>query len=216
MALHYNLSLHFRKRQRYMKSHKAMDYLNITDDIDFSDNEFMPQLNDQFGSSDMVYEDYQSLLNALKEYQRNISYENTSNNDRFIKDLLTHYILGIGGLCVACFGAVGNVLSLVVLNQRSFNSATYSYLSALSVCDTLMLVSTIVLLWKDLRPPDMSSTRWVWDNGIYPYLFPYFHAAAFTFQVISIWLTLAFTVDRWVIHVCLLDSSIVYTIYLWC
>lgn len=139
----------------------------------------------------IFYYDYAELLES---YQRNMS--QYSNNPLFIRDLITHYITGVGGLTVACLGVIGNVLSIIVLNQRAFNSATYSYLSALSICDTLMLLSTIVLLWKDLKPPDMTVTRWSWDEGLYPYLFPFFHAMAFTFQVCSIWLTLAFTADR--------------------
>ena len=155
---------------------------------------------DSFTSADEEKEfiSYEDLVDLLVIYQRNMSRNHTTNQNIYVRELITHYIMGIGGVSVACLGVIGNVLSLIVLNQRAFNSPTYSYLSALSVCDTMMLVSTIVLLWKDLKQPDMTSTRWAWDEGMYPYLFPYFHAAAFTFQVISIWLTLAFTVDRYV------------------
>ena len=118
-------------------------------------------------------------------------------NDQYIRDLITYYLLGIGGLTVCCFGLIGNILSLIVLSHRTMKSSTYSYLSALAVCDFLVLIFTIVLLVKDVERPVKGENKWPWADGIYPYLFPYVHPAAFSFQVISIWLTLAFTVDRY-------------------
>ncbi len=75
------------------------------------------------------------------------------------------------------------MLSLIVLTRKTMRSSTYSYLSALSVCDTLVLILTMVLLIKDVDKPVKGEDRWPWDEGIYPYLFPYVHPAAFSFQV---------------------------------
>ena len=62
-------------------------------------------------------------------------------------------------------------------------SSTYSYLSALSVCDSFVLILTMVLLIKDLDKPVRGEDRWPWDVGAYPYLFPFVHPAAFALQV---------------------------------
>ncbi len=62
-------------------------------------------------------------------------------------------------------------------------SSTYSYLSALSVCDSFVLILTMVMLIKDLDKPVRGEDRWPWDEGVYPYLFPYVHPAAFALQV---------------------------------
>lgn len=114
------------------------------------------------------------------------------------RELITYYLMGIGGMTVCCLGLIGNMLSLVVLTHRSMRSSTYSYLSALCICDSLGLIFTVVILVKDLRTPVLGKPPWPWYEGIYPYLFPYVHPAVYTLQVTSIWLTLAFTVDRYI------------------
>ena len=120
------------------------------------------------------------------------------DHNTYVRELITYYLMGIGGMTVCCLGLIGNILSLVVLSQKSMRSSTYSYLAALAVCDLLVLVFTMVLLVKDVKRPEEGHHRWPWDEGIYPYLFPVLHPAAFTFQVTSVWLTLAFTVDRYI------------------
>jgi len=56
------------------------------------------------------------------------------------------------------------------------------------------------MLWQDTRRPDTESTSWPPSNSgdFHPYVFPYLHPAAITLQVSSVWLTLAFTVDRYI------------------
>ena len=135
---------------------------------------------------------------VIDEYYFNMS-KTDSGEDQYQREILTFVLTGICGLLVCCMGIIGNAVSLVVLQKKSMRtSSTYSYLSALAVCDMLMLMCTIVLLWNDIDPPKRGVQKWPWLGGIYPYLFPYFHAAAFTFQVTSVWLTLAFTVDRYI------------------
>lgn len=55
-------------------------------------------------------------------------------------------------------------------------------------------------MWQDTRRPETESTSWPPSNygDFHPYVFPYLHPAAFTLQVSSVWLTLAFTVDRYI------------------
>ena len=118
---------------------------------------------------------------------------------QYVRALVTYYLVGIGGMAVSCLGLFGNLLSLVVLSRTSMkSSSTYTYLSALAVCDALFLVCFILLTTKDLRRPEAGEAEWMWDDvdEVHPYLFQYVHPVAFTLQVTSIWLTLAFTVDR--------------------
>ncbi|XP_052781612.1 FMRFamide receptor-like [Mya arenaria] len=125
---------------------------------------------------------------------------NMENNDekQYDKALLNYYLMGIAGSTVCIVGTLCNILSVVVLTQRVMNSSTYSYLAALAVCDTLALLLTvfIFLLSEDTVYPHKGTMTWVKPS--YAILFPYLHPAAITFQVTSIWLTLAFTVDRYI------------------
>ena len=123
--------------------------------------------------------------------------QNQSDPDKLRRDMLTYYVVGIGGMVVCCLGLIGNILSICVLTRPNMRTSTYSYLCALSVCDSLVLFFTAILLIKDLSKPGKDN-RLPWDEGMYPYIFPYVHPMAFTFQVTSIWLTLAFTVDRYI------------------
>jgi hypothetical protein len=123
------------------------------------------------------------------------------SNAQFTQELVEYYLSGICGMTICCFGIVGNILSLIVLTRRSMrSSSTYIYLSTLSICDMLVLLFTMMLLTKDTVKPDKTSSGdWVQLEGtIYPYMFPYVHPLCVTLQVISIWLTLAFTTDRYI------------------
>lgn len=120
------------------------------------------------------------------------------NDEWYEKALLNYYLMGIAGTTVCFVGIICNILSVIVLTRRVMNSSTYSYLAALAVCDTLALVVTVVifLLSDDTKMPQKDNISW--RKNSYAVLFPYLHPAAVTFQVTSIWLTLAFTVDRYI------------------
>lgn len=117
---------------------------------------------------------------------------------KYEKALLNYYLMGIAGTTVCFMGIICNILSVIVLTRRVMNSSTYSYLSSLAVCDTMALFLTVIifLLSEDTKYPQRGRMSWV--KPIYAVLFPYLHPAAVTFQVTSIWLTLAFTVDRYI------------------
>lgn len=119
-----------------------------------------------------------------------------SYDNKHEKALLNYYLMGIGGTSVCSIGIVCNILSVIVLTRRVMNSSTYSYLTALAVCDTLALLFTLILYSEDTKYPVEGNLKWA--EPAYVYLFPVVHPAALTFQVTSIWLTLAFTVDRYI------------------
>ena len=137
-----------------------------------------------------------SLFYENESFWEENSTEKLVFDEKHEKALLNYYLMGIGGTVVCCVGIVCNILSAVVLTRRVMNSSTYSYLSALAVCDTLALFFSLILYSEDTQYPEKGQLRW--QGVIYVYLFPFVHPAAVTFQVTSIWLTLAFTVDRYI------------------
>ena len=136
------------------------------------------------------------LWNGNGSHWSDNSTERLTYDEKHEKALLNYYLMGIGGTAVCCIGIVCNILSVIVLTRRVMNSSTYSYLSALAVCDTLALFFSIILYSEDTKYPEKGQI--IWQSKIYVYLFPFVHPAAVTFQVTSIWLTLAFTVDRYI------------------
>lgn len=126
----------------------------------------------------------------------NISLSGVYHDDSmYQRNLLMYYLMGICGMAVCAFGIIGNILSIIVLTRTCMKSSTYSYLTALSVSDLLFLILTMFILSRDSEKPHQEIS---WGKPFYIKLFPFVHPSAITFQVTSIWLTCAFTVDRYV------------------
>ena len=138
--------------------------------------------------------------NGTGENETLTDFSGLSDSDevKYEKTLFNHYLMGIGGTTVCFVGIICNILSVIVLTRRVMNSSTYSYLSALAVCDTIALTLTVTLflLSTDIQFPKKGEI--VWASDVYAYLFPYLHPSAMAMQVTSIWLTLGFTVDRYI------------------
>ncbi|CAH8589515.1 unnamed protein product [Heterobilharzia americana] len=116
------------------------------------------------------------------------------------KELISYYIMGVSMIGVCCFGLVGNLLSLAVLTRRSVGgSTTNTYLISLAIADMFVLIATILTAVKDSRKPVAGRMSWlVWqDAPIIPRAYPFCHATAILFQVTSVWLTVAFAADRY-------------------
>lgn len=154
------------------------------------------------------------------------------DEDQYTRELITYCVLGIAGMTVCWLGLVGNLLSLtVIMNKKLRRSSTYSFLAALAASDSLLLVTSILLLAKDSSKPERQDYVWPGKGGLCNYLFPYIQPAACVFHVTSVWLTLAFTIDRYLmichplraktfctvrnarkVIVCLLLGSLVYNL----
>ena len=136
-------------------------------------------------------------IDLLFPPSKNVSFDDFSNadldNDIEYRATLTYVLSGIAGTTVCCLGTVANALSVAVLTRRSMRSSTYMYLASLAVCDTLVLLITLLLVIKDTRYPPSKEM-----NIFHNLTFPYTHPTVVMFQVTSIWLTLAFTVDRYI------------------
>ena len=91
---------------------------------------------------------------------------------------------------IAFFGIVGNLISIAVLTRRWMRSSTNYYLTALAVCDTMYLIfaSTMTAAAYDR----------VQSSPIYRnYQYPIGKPLVDIFSNTGVWLTLTFTVERW-------------------
>lgn len=145
----------------------------------------------QFNTTPADYQNEASIIFGAG-LNLTIPEEEDDNMSEKTRQKVTYY-LGMCSLVLCCFGLVGNTLSAIVLTRKPMRSSTYSYLCGLSVCDFLVVLFSLLLVMYDVRTDQDS-----WYAKIYPYMFPWVHPAAFTFQVTSVWLTLAFTVDRYI------------------
>ncbi|XP_064607190.1 FMRFamide receptor-like [Liolophura sinensis] len=145
-------------------------------------------------------------MDSLESYQlalgSNFTFNDTALidseiNENLYKQTITYYMMGVAGMTLCCLGIIGNILSVIVLTRKTMRTSTYSYLCALAACDTLVLFCTMLLLTKDTHKPTLEAMT-APNSKWYVYMFPVIHPAAVSFQVTSIWLTLAFTVDRYI------------------
>ncbi|KAK3101677.1 hypothetical protein FSP39_005393 [Pinctada imbricata] len=116
--------------------------------------------------------------------------------NQYNHNVLLYYLMGIGAMTLCSLGIIGNALSIIVLTRRVMRSSTYSYLTALAISDTFFLLFTMIICLRDTKKPVRNEFQTV--EPYYAYLFPYIHPLAVTFQITSIWLTMAFTVDRYI------------------
>ena len=137
-----------------------------------------------------------SSSDLLNSGGQDVEFE-TELNDLYHKDLITFSIMGIGGVTVSLLGILGNIISLIVLSRIQVPLSTYTYLCALCFSDLCMLICSILLLGNDLKLPKKG--KHFSNNETYLQMFPYLNPLAFTFHVISVWLTLAFTLDRYLV-----------------
>lgn len=132
------------------------------------------------------------------EYLRNICAQSVMTMElpqTTILHELQHYLSGVCVFIICVLGLIGNSLAIrVMLRKEYVNTSTYVYLTGLTVSDSLFLVFDILLCVKDL----LSKNSTLALAGYPGTTFPVFHPLANTFHCTSIWLTLGFTVDRYI------------------
>ncbi|ELT97247.1 hypothetical protein CAPTEDRAFT_24477, partial [Capitella teleta] len=109
-----------------------------------------------------------------------------------ILKLLSYWIDGIVTNLVVILGLVGNLLTIIILSQRAMRSSTNYYLCALAVWDSIVLVSTCFLI--GLPGANIQS----YTNHGHAYVVSYVYPLALVAQTATIWLTVSFTVERYI------------------
>ena len=112
------------------------------------------------------------------------------NDDLFLQKL-DFYLSGIILLMVCLLGLLCNLLVVVVLTHRSMRSSTNSFLLALALFDSMVLLCTTFLICF----PPLSS---IYSSLIFPHIVAYIYPLALLAQTCTIWITVSFTVERYI------------------
>lgn len=108
-----------------------------------------------------------------------------------IANQVEYWTNGVVTTVIVLTGLVANSLTLVVLHQHSTFTSTQCYLSTLAVWDSIVLLSTGLLIGL----PELSKH---YSHLVYPYVVSYIYPLALVAQTATIWLTVAFTTERYI------------------
>ncbi|KAK3602760.1 hypothetical protein CHS0354_027756 [Potamilus streckersoni] len=105
--------------------------------------------------------------------------------------LVEYYLNGVLGITVIFLGLFGNLLTIVVLTRRTMKSSTNCFLTALALWDMMVLLSTLFLITL----PQLSAK---YSKMVFPYIVAYFYPLALVSQTTTVWITVSFTVERYI------------------
>lgn len=94
--------------------------------------------------------------------------------------------------CVALFGIVFNSLTMIIMTRRRMRSSTNNYLAALATADCLYLICTILLSLQHQFAEDDPKFN------LYRRFKPLMLLLVDTSQNTSVWLTVTFTIERYI------------------
>ncbi|CAF0727120.1 unnamed protein product [Adineta steineri] len=115
----------------------------------------------------------------------------------FSRDPFDHYINGLCGLFICLLGTISNALSFSILIRRTMRLSTYVYLAGLCLSDftaCLFLIPGYILDAYPVEVPDFELPR----TYTYTKLLIIAGAISTTARALSVWLCVAFTIDRWI------------------
>ena len=108
--------------------------------------------------------------------------------------LINYWTNGIITNTIVILGLIGNILTIVILSQRAMRSSTNYYLSALAVWDSIVLICTGLLIGLQ----GILANDSYYMTTVFAYVVSYIYPLALVAQTATIWLTVSFTVERYI------------------
>ena len=104
---------------------------------------------------------------------------------------LTFYVSGVLTTVITGLGLVGNLLAVIVLTKPTMHTSTNCYLTALVAWDSVVLLMSLLLM-------ALSEVTCSFKRLGQPYVIVYLYPLALVAQTATLWLTVSFTVERYI------------------
>lgn len=104
---------------------------------------------------------------------------------------LSWHMNGVLTATVTSLGLVGNALAVMVLTRRTMHTSTNCFLTALSIWDSVVLLVSLLLISMGEIVPAFS-------RDALPYVVVYLYPVGLVAQTTTLWLTVSFTVERYI------------------
>ncbi|KAK7481328.1 hypothetical protein BaRGS_00027408, partial [Batillaria attramentaria] len=104
---------------------------------------------------------------------------------------LNFYMNGVLTAIVTGLGLVGNALAVMVLTRRTMHTSTNCFLTALAIWDSVVLLHSLLLMSLGEIVPGFFTHA-------LPYVIVYLYPVALVAQTATVWLTVSFTVERYI------------------
>lgn len=133
-------------------------------------------------------------VGRIEDIQWSNSFESSEYNSELF---LTFIIYGVLLNIVGAFGIIGNIISIIILSRPQMKSSINYLLIALAGCDTVFIIAAILLFGL---PSIYGLTGYLmfYTIQINPLIFPVGFGVAMISQMMSVYLTLGITLERFI------------------
>lgn len=101
------------------------------------------------------------------------------------------YLNGVSTAIIIALGVAGNLMSMIVLTRRAMRTSTNCFLTALAIWDSMVLVVCLLLV-------SLGELSMPFKEQVFPYIVVYIYPLGLSAQTATVWLTVSFTVERYI------------------